>query len=77
MNNNFENNNPKKKRTGEKSVYPIVPKKRTNNYKPITKLKNGFIAWPENKLSSIKKNADIEISEGRSESGGYVAYPKK
>ena len=73
MNDSFENNNSKKKRIREKSV----PKKRSNNYKPVRQLKNGFIAWPENKLSSIKKNADMEISEGRSESGGYVAYPKK
>jgi hypothetical protein len=73
MNYNFENNNSKKKRMGEKSV----TKKRTNNYKTITRLKNGFIAWPENKLSTTQENPGLEISEGRSESGGYVAYPKK
>ena len=73
MNNNFENINSKKKRVREKSV----TKKGTNNYKPVRQLKIGFIAWPENKLSTAKKNADIEISEGRSERGGYVAYPKK
>ena len=73
MNDSFENNNSNKTRIGKKRA----TKKRTNNYKPVRQLKNGFIAWPENKASSTKQNADIEISEGRSESGGYVAYPKK
>ena len=73
MNDNFENNNSKRKRIRGKSVTT----KRTNNDEPVGQLKNGFIAWPENKLSATKKKADIEISEGRSESGGYVAYPKK
>ena len=73
MNDSFENNNSKKKRIVGKSV----TKKRTNNDKPVRQLKTGFIAWPENKLPTTKKSADIEISEGRSESGGYVAYPKK
>jgi len=36
-----------------------------------------LIDFTENKLSATKKKADIEISEGRSENGGYVAYPKK
>jgi hypothetical protein len=47
-----------------------------NHYKPERRLKDGgFVAWPENKLSTTG-DTDIEISEGRLIDGGYVAYPK-
>jgi hypothetical protein len=43
---NFENNNSKKKRAEEKNIYPIVAKKRPNNYRTQRRLKNGgFVGW--------------------------------
>lgn len=36
-----------------------------------------FTAWPCDKLNATHENYGIEIIEGRTKSGGYVAYPKK
>lgn len=39
--------------------------------------KPGFVAWPEKTLPLKCKDDDVEILEGRTKGGGYVAYPKK
>lgn len=81
MNVNFENNNSKKKGAEEKANYfklhKIVNEESTNKYEPGKRLRDGgFVAWPENKLSTILERTDFEIPEGRLKDGGYVADPK-
>lgn len=39
--------------------------------------KSGFVAWPEKNLQLKCAEEDVEILEGRTKGGGYVAYPKK
>ncbi len=37
--------------------------------------KKGFVAWPEEK--SQVNVSDVEVIEGRTKKGGYVALPKE
>jgi hypothetical protein len=53
---------------------PNIPEKINDEEKAI---KKAFVAWPENKSSEIIENKNIEIIEGRTKNGGYVAYPKE
>lgn len=74
----FEINNSKKKVATDKSIYclqSIVTKKGIN--KRARRLKDGgFVAWPENIVSTIQQCANIESLPSWLQSGGYVAYPK-
>jgi hypothetical protein len=40
-------------------------------------IRKPFTARPGNKPAVSNENYKIEITEGRTKSGGYVAYPKK
>jgi hypothetical protein len=39
-------------------------------------IKKGFVAWPGKNLSHRNKNRTLKILEGRTQNGGYVAFPK-
>ena len=77
----FENTNPDKKEATEKNFPGLctnITQKWKNNYNLKSRpKKSGYVAWPENKLSTTREPVDIEISPGRLRDGGYVAYPKK
>lgn len=76
MNKKIENNRHYKERPLKKNnclnVINIAEYNdaETYNRKPFT-------AWPVNKLTMTNEDYGIEIIEGRTKSGGYVAYPKK
>lgn len=38
-------------------------------------IKKGFVAWPAKSLSQRNKNRTKKILEGRTQNGGYVAFP--
>ncbi len=78
MKHKFENNKHNKDGPKEENIYPvrsIISEK--SNYDSQSTIKHGFVAWPEKTLPMKHKDDDIEILEGRTKGGGYVAYPKK
>ncbi len=74
----LETNRHNKDGPGEKGNYPIrsiISGCSDNDHQ--SNIKPGFVAWPEKNLPLKCKDDDIEILEGRTKGGGYVAYPKK
>jgi hypothetical protein len=59
---------------GDMLNMPNTPENINDEGKPI---KKAFVAWPEHKSSEIIDNKNIQIIEGRTKNGGYVAYPKE
>ena len=78
MKQKLENNKHNKDGPGESESYPIrsIICSHDDAGHQIN-IKPGFVAWPEKKLELKKKDDDIDILEGRTKGGGYVAYPKK
>ncbi|MEO8110016.1 MAG: hypothetical protein ABI594_08295 [Ginsengibacter sp.] len=78
MKHKLETNKHNKDGPWEKSNYPmrsIISGHSDNDHQ--SNIKTGFVAWPEKTLPLKCKDDDIEILEGRTKGGGYVAYPKK
>lgn len=71
---NFEKSKSKKNRR-QKKIHGVFHSTFTNNETAKRFKDGGFIAWPEEKTSAAK-NADVEIREGRTRNGGYIAFPK-
>ncbi len=78
MKHKFENNKHNKDGPGEMKNYPVRSiVSETNDSDSKLNIKKGFVAWPEKKFPLPCKDDDVEIIEGRTKGGGYVAYPKK
>lgn len=77
MKHEFENYKHNKDGPWENDNYPMRSIISGHNDSDSKNTKKGFVAWPEKALSLKCKDDDIEISEGRTKGGGYVAYPRK
>ncbi|MDQ6762253.1 MAG: hypothetical protein M3015_06460 [Bacteroidota bacterium] len=78
MKHKFENDKHNKDGPGQTDSYPVrsilsgqIINDSQNN------AKQGFVAWPEKTLPLKNNDEEIEVLEGRTKGGGYVAYPKK
>lgn len=77
MKHKFENNKHNKDGPWKNDSYPMRSIISGHNDEDPKNTKQGFVAWPEKTLPLICNDDDIEILEGRTKGGGYVAYPKK
>ncbi len=63
---------PRRKNRSLSSDHPVEPEAFSSNV-----IKKGFVAWPGKSVSHRNKNRARKILEGRTQNGGYVAFPKQ
>ncbi|MDP4284899.1 MAG: hypothetical protein Q8891_10765 [Bacteroidota bacterium] len=74
MKHKLKKNKSRHQERRKKSIFliPAMNHAKYNINHAHKELKEGFVAWPESGLPHVDKD---KKSEGRSRSGGYVAYP--
>jgi hypothetical protein len=76
MKQKFENIKHNKGRPGRKNTFFSSDHAAESEGFSSNIIKKGFVAWPKN-LAQNNKNRTCKILEGRTQSGGYVAFPKQ